>query len=67
VCYSYCCFVEFKALSNMEETNVLKVNGNWSRTEFALTPLMSTYILAFVVCDFQPLETVGPNGLKVYG
>ncbi len=26
---------------------------------------MSTYILAFVVCDFVSVSTIGPNNLKV--
>lgn len=58
-------YIEFTALSNMEEKNVQRVDNTWSRTDFETTPLMSTYILAFVVCDFKPLTTTGPNGLKV--
>ncbi len=49
----------------MENTSVISLDRRWSRTNFDLTPIMSTYILAFIVCDFKPITTVGPNNLKV--
>lgn len=56
---------EFTALSNMEELNVTETAPGWTRTDFDVTPLMSTYILAFVVSDFKYASTTGPNGLKI--
>jgi hypothetical protein len=49
----------------MQELSTSLINSTWKKTQFDTTPLMSTYILAFVVSDFKPVETVGPNGLKV--
>ena len=36
----------------------LTINGaSWYRTKFARTPPMSTYLLAWVVCDFESTTT----------
>ena len=41
-----------RALSNMPVQN-FEVEGGWRHEIFEETPKMSTYLLAFVVCDFD--------------
>jgi aminopeptidase N len=59
-------FLEFRALSNMEEIKSYPLDKRWTRTDFDTTPIMATYILAFVISDFEHISGVGPNDLKVY-
>lgn len=49
----------------MEEVAFLDIDETWRKTQFNTTPIMSTYILAFVVSDFEFVSTTGPNGLKI--
>lgn len=50
----------------MEEIKSLPLDKRWTRTDFDTTPIMATYILAFVISDFEHISGVGPNDLKVY-
>ncbi|KAI9352746.1 peptidase family M1-domain-containing protein [Obelidium mucronatum] len=54
--------VELTALSNMNETSCVEFENSAGKkvkeVTFARTPLMSTYLLAFVVGDFESIETV---------
>ncbi|XP_052090870.1 uncharacterized protein LOC127727793 [Mytilus californianus] len=53
------------SLSNMpqEKTGVPSVDG-FVADEYALSPNMSTYLLAIIVCDFQYTQTTTKNGIK---
>uniref|UniRef100_A0A6E8VGX6 Aminopeptidase n=3 Tax=Anopheles coluzzii TaxID=1518534 RepID=A0A6E8VGX6_ANOCL len=46
---------EYRALSNMPAINSVTV-GDYTETTFDTTPLMSTYLLAFVISDFKTLS-----------
>ncbi|XP_064511707.1 thyrotropin-releasing hormone-degrading ectoenzyme isoform X3 [Pseudopipra pipra] len=55
----------FLSLSNMPvETSVFEEDG-WVTDHFSQTPLMSTYYLAWAVCNFTYRETVTKSGVVV--
>lgn len=40
-------------------------NGEWKLDHFEKTPIMPTYLLAFVVCDFEKKTETSKRGTKV--
>ena len=58
---------EYTALSNMPSTGdpELYDEGGWLRTRFETTPKMSTYLVAFVVCDYSHSSTMLRDDLEV--
>ncbi|KAF7239596.1 Aminopeptidase Ey [Varanus komodoensis] len=58
------------ALSNMpvKSTQATMVNGiSWNTTEFYPTLRMSTYLLAFIVSQFKPVEKHSGTLLQIWG
>ncbi len=55
-------FSEYTALSNMPVTQSSRLSGGWVRDKYATTPVMSTYLLAFVVAAFDQREAKQNNG-----
>ncbi len=53
-------FSEYVALSNMPKIKSIALDDGWTRTGFRPTPIMSTYLLAFVVAEFRERKrTIG--------
>uniref|UniRef100_A0A8D0VSX2 Aminopeptidase n=1 Tax=Sus scrofa TaxID=9823 RepID=A0A8D0VSX2_PIG len=56
------------ALSNMPpkgSSTPLAEDPNWSVTEFETTPVMSTYLLAYIVSEFQSVNETAQNGVLI--
>ena len=53
----------FNVLQN--EISCEEVEGNLKRVTFARTPIMSTYLLAFVVGEFDYIEERDSNGVLI--
>ncbi|XP_004617569.1 aminopeptidase N [Sorex araneus] len=63
---------ELKALSNMlpKATKPLEGNASWSVTEFESTPVMSTYLLAYIVSEFESVNSISPENkiqIRIWG
>jgi aminopeptidase N len=54
-----------QALSNMPELSSTHLPGNKKRVVFDKTPVMSTYLLAFAVGEFDMLQTVDSHGVCI--
>jgi hypothetical protein len=55
-------------LSNMPNTTapvVVDASGTWQRVAFDTTPRMSTYLVAYVICDFAYVEALTARGVPV--
>lgn len=53
------------ALSNMPEVRTYQYESGYTAVEYQKTVKMSTYLLAFIICDFDYNETTVNNGVKV--
>ncbi|VDI83753.1 Hypothetical predicted protein [Mytilus galloprovincialis] len=51
----------FISLSNMNQIGSTDLANDWIADRYADTPLMSTYLLAMVVCDFTFIERTANN------
>ncbi|XP_055970076.1 aminopeptidase N [Sorex fumeus] len=55
------------ALSNMmpKDTRPYHEDTNWNITEFQSTPVMSTYLLAYIVSEFDKVEAKSSGGVQI--
>ncbi|XP_008335053.1 endoplasmic reticulum aminopeptidase 2 [Cynoglossus semilaevis] len=53
------------ALSNMPVDRTVKVNSELLEDRFAVSVKMSTYLVAFVICDFRSISATTSTGVKV--
>lgn len=56
---------DYKALSNMPVAKTVSRNDGFLESRFKETVKMSTYLLAFIVCDFAYKESRTKRGNKV--
>lgn len=54
-----------RAISNTIEEEILEHESGYQIVNFAKTPKMSTYLLAFIVGDFEHVEVETQKGVKV--
>ncbi|MBI2600294.1 M1 family metallopeptidase, partial [Candidatus Daviesbacteria bacterium] len=57
--------VSTTAISNTVESNILEHESGYKTVEFAPTPKMSTYLLAFIVGEFEYIEGKTKDGVLV--
>ena len=62
LCFS---LLDYVALSNMPAESTRVLDDNWRHTKYAPTPIMSTYLLAFVIADYTYKEKVSPKNYTV--
>lgn len=56
---------DLTAISNTIETSVTEHEGGYKAVKFAPSPKMSTYLLAFIVGDFEFIESKTKDGVLV--
>nr|XP_010947842.1 endoplasmic reticulum aminopeptidase 2 isoform X1 [Camelus bactrianus] len=53
------------ALSNMPKIKTVEVDGGLLEDHFGTTVKMSTYLIAYIVCDFNSVSGTASSGVKV--
>ncbi|KAH6565832.1 hypothetical protein BASA50_000053 [Batrachochytrium salamandrivorans] len=56
---------DFHAISNMPATSVTTLPGGLVKYDFAPTVRMSSYLIAFIVSNFESIESKTTNGITV--
>ncbi|XP_071788053.1 aminopeptidase N-like [Asterias amurensis] len=56
---------DMSALSNGIDIRRIQLDSHWSRTYFKRVPSMPTYLLAFIVNDYDHIDVVNPNGCLI--
>ncbi len=54
-----------EAISNTVVTNKTRTKNGWQKIQFAPTPKMSTYLLAFIIGKFEFIEDLTEDGVTV--
>ncbi|XP_043371287.1 endoplasmic reticulum aminopeptidase 2-like isoform X3 [Dermochelys coriacea] len=53
------------ALSNMPKIKTIELEGGLLEDHFEVTVKMSTYLVAYIVCDFKSVQATTSSGIKV--
>ncbi len=56
---------ELTALSNMPIQNQAKLAGGLKQVDYEITPVMPTYLVAFIVADLEYVESTDKNGVLI--
>lgn len=56
---------EYISLSNMPVVETVEINGGLLEDQFAESVKMSTYLVAFVICDFKSVTGTTSSGVQV--
>ncbi|XP_076006764.1 endoplasmic reticulum aminopeptidase 2 [Genypterus blacodes] len=56
---------EYISLSNMPIERTIKLDGGLLEDQFATSVKMSTYLVAFVICDFKSVTATTSSGIQV--
>ena len=56
---------ELEAVSNMPVVSCTHIAGGLKRVVFDKTPVMSTYLLAFAVAEFDSIHATTNNGVSI--